>query len=384
MERHSKKTRRAWLEQGLRLVPTPFLLSSCTSLLTKPSSHLEYQSILLASRPTKNKNIRQPILMVASSLTGHRKEFLLPSLQNPHATILSNRDPKSVVVVPNGERKSYRVSIESGQVMQEYMSNNPYGFYGHGVESPDGQYLFLSEPGPTEKSGRVAIYDNITGKFLDHLEGHGVHPHEIQVVDQGKVFILSNNGYKKSEKEYQRSFSSLSYIEVSSGKLLDQVFLPETHLHMTHLAVADNGDVAIGMDMSTHPLKQRIPSKSVVAFRKAGASIRILNADGPTKEMLGRHVLSVAYDEQNFIIGATNQYPNGPLTFWSSKKERFLRSLPIEGSSGINYLRDRRRFLVTTHNSGLYEISSPDLEVVRHIPMNDMELYVDNHSSVLI
>lgn len=374
------RSRRDFLIQAGQLGLVTFLGTGCQSLARR-LEHSTQEMLLLATRPGSKKGQRLSSMVRFHSQQRTFQEISIPFMNNPHSILKTKMGRDFLVVIPNGEAHAHLVDQGSGELVRRFQSKNPYGFYGHGALSKDENYLFLSEPGHKDQ-GRIAIFDFKTGQYIDDLPGYGIHPHEIHLIDSEKVFVMANNGYKKDEVLRDRSYSSLSYVDAHSGRLLDKVFLKERNLHITHLAIAENGDVAMGMDMSTHPSKQKIPAQSVVAFRKAGQGIEVLKTPKNVLPNLGRHVLSVAYDAKTGVIGATNQYDGGPMTLWSSIEKRYLKTLPIKGSSGINFLQDKGVFLVSSHYDGVYEVSPRSLSVVGRTPSPYPKLYIDNHSTL--
>ena len=68
-------------------------------------------------------------------------------------------------------------------------------FYGHGVFSPDGRLLYATENDFDAERGVIGVYDAHAGyRRVGELPSHGIGPHEIGLLSDGKTLVVANGG----------------------------------------------------------------------------------------------------------------------------------------------------------------------------------------------
>ena len=141
-------------------------------------------------------------------------------------------------------------------------------FFGHGVFSTDGRLLYTTENDYDHGRGVIGVRDATDGyKQIGELAGHGVGPHDVALLSDGRTLVIANGGILTHPDSYRDELNlntmqpSLVYADLETGDLLEQHKLgPELHqLSIRHLAVAQNDTVVFGCqyhgpDEDTPPL----------------------------------------------------------------------------------------------------------------------------------
>ncbi len=128
-------------------------------------------------------------------------------------------------------------------------------FYGHGFFSSDGRLLFATENDYDGEAGVVGIYD-VAAQYrrIGEFQTHGIGPHEALLLRDGRTIAVANGGilthpdFPRQKLNLASMAPSLSYIDLNTGDLLDQVSPPsERHqLSIRHIDQANDGTVWFG------------------------------------------------------------------------------------------------------------------------------------------
>jgi hypothetical protein len=131
-------------------------------------------------------------------------------------------------------------------------------FSGHGVYSPDGRFLLLTENDMTTTRGIIGVYDAAAGyaRVREFWTG-GIGPHDLRLMQDGETLVVANGGFdhrhdKMTEAEAADIRSDLTYLDWRSGEVREQVKLDPIWSRMTirHLAITADGHVAAALQDS--------------------------------------------------------------------------------------------------------------------------------------
>ncbi len=190
----------------------------------------------------------------------------------------------------------------SGQIRARLTAPPGRHFYGHGVFSPDGSRMYTTENAFDDGDGRIGIWDADNGyQRLGEISSGGIGPHEIVRLPGSDVLAVANGGIRTHPATGREKLNlptmapNLSYIDGETGTLLDQVLPPaQLRLNSTrHLAVSDDGHVAIAMQWQGDPA-EGVP---LLAFHRQGeAELRLAEADEPSLVAMKGYSGSVAFN----------------------------------------------------------------------------------------
>lgn len=128
-------------------------------------------------------------------------------------------------------------------------------FYGHGVFSPDGALLYATENDYDSAAGMVGIYDARDGfARIGEFATHGVGPHEMLLLADGKTFAVANGGiethpdFGRAKLNIPTMKPSLVFLDRDGGRLLGQSELPpDLHqLSIRHMDEDASGAIWFG------------------------------------------------------------------------------------------------------------------------------------------
>ncbi len=153
-------------------------------------------------------------------------------------------------------------------------------WYGHGVFSHDSNLLYTSENDyDNDGRGVIGVYAVSTSGTaceivkVNEFSSHGVGPHELALMDDGKTLVVANGGiqthpdYARMKLNLDSMRSTVSFIDVSTGKLLAEHAAPKQLLSLRHLSLVDDG-VIVGAQYQGNP--QDSPMLVYKASQRAG------------------------------------------------------------------------------------------------------------------
>ncbi len=211
---------------------------------------------------------------------------------------------------------------------------------GHGIFVNQGKLLAVSERAPkvgyrgqpSKHFGRITLRDPETLKIVDSFSTHGISPHDIRLLKDGKHLAIANYGstFPKFKKEYgvPRHIvePSVTLINIQTGELVNKYVSGSREMEMRHLCAHDfdtifaiqtelgirGQDAAYhGQEKTAYEAEFTVPrtlsylhAPTVMLNKKTG-SLAALGSDSTQKLM--RHGLSIHYDPEFDEVIAT--YP---------------------------------------------------------------------------
>lgn len=209
------------------------------------------------------------------------------------------------------------LDVSTGQQRARIKSPASRHFYGHGVYSQDGSRLYVTENDFETGKGFIAVYDSKQNYHrMGEMPSFGIGPHELALLADDNTLVVANGGIKthpdfgRAKLNLDSMVSSLSYIDVDSGKLLGDYRLDKKYqqLSLRHLAVTAQDQVCVAMQFQG-PANQHPP---LIAMHQGQDSLTLSAAP---KTILGRmknYCGSVALDASGEYFAVSS--PRGGLT----------------------------------------------------------------------
>lgn len=212
-------------------------------------------------------------------------------------------------------------------------------FFGHGIFTPDGRLMLASENDFEAGRGVTGIY-NAGGGFrrLGEFPTAGIGPHEIVLMPDGRTACVANGGilthpdYDRLKLNLDSMEPSLTYVEIASGEVMEQVKLaPELHrLSIRHLAIDASGAVWFGCQYEG----QRADRPPLVGRHRRGRELELFPGPADTLRALDNYVGSVAVDTSGEIV-ATSSPRGGIVVFWDAPTGRCLGTRSLADGCGV-------------------------------------------------
>jgi hypothetical protein len=245
-------------------------------------------------------------------------------------------------------------------------------FYGHGVYSPDGRWLFACENDYEAARGCIGVYDaSANYRRTNELESYAVGPHEIALLSDGRTLVVANGGIETHPSREREKLNldsmqpSLAYIDAFSGALLhDHRLPPDLHqLSIRHLAVSPNDQVGFVMQFEG-PRNRLVP---LVGFHRGEEEIVLPRPGDSVLRGMRQYCGSAALDSSGQVLAASAPR-GGRVTFWSLKERRYLGEVALSDGCGV----------AASGAPGGFVMSSGFGDLVHHNALTGLSLSLQN------
>lgn len=224
---------------------------------------------------------------------------------------------------------------------------------GHGTYSRDGAWIFTPEHDYERARGTVVVRDARNFAVVAELDTHGIDPHEIAWLPDGRSLLVANGGIMTHPRTFRRKLNiptmepSLCVLDADSGDCRQQMRLQDHLLSIRHVAMTSDGTTAVGLQYEGE--KGKAPG--IVALYRpqaAGgnaktspreASFRLLTAPRAELHRFQGYVASIAISESHDVIAAACPYGGG-VACWSLREEKYLGFIAARETYGLSRVDD--------------------------------------------
>lgn len=158
------------------------------------------------------------------------------------------------------------VDPEEGRTLALWQAPDGRSFQGHAAFTADGRQLYTTEVRVDAdledgETGVLGVWDVASGRRLGEVPTHGIEPHEIRLMADGRTLVVANGGILTSPETRRIKLNlgamdtSLVYIDSGDGRLLEQVRPPEPlrRVSLRHLAELPGGGVLVAGQYQGNP-----------------------------------------------------------------------------------------------------------------------------------
>lgn len=316
---------------------------------------------------------------VVTTLSGFRGHGVAQHPQRKSSVVMFGRRPSKQMI---------EVNLISGELINNVECSEKRYLFGHGCFSRDGKYLFTTESEPRTGLGKIGVRQASNYRLVDEFESYGIGPHEIKSMPDGNTLVVANGGILtrpetgRKKLNLETMMSNLTYLDIKSGRKLEQVSVAESKASIRHLDVAADGTVAIAMQMQRQSAghNQLVP---LVATHRQGQQIALLDAPENIVNSMNDYVGSVAINNLSRTAGFAS--PKGNLAaFWHIDSGKFLGYHQLRDVCGISCTGDQKHFVISSSVGQLRFIDADSLKEnpTRRITSNHMRW--DNHLTTVI
>jgi len=312
--------------------------------------------------------------------------FQLPLPDRGHAVALRPKTDEAVVFARRPG--SFAVVFDmAGSSVMELESGEDRHFFGHGVFSADGRYLFSTENDIGNGRGVIGVRDAQDGyRRIGEFPTHGTGPHDLSWLADGATLVVANGGILTKPETGRAKLNraemapSLAYVDARDGRLLREFRLaPALHrLSIRHLARAADDTVAIAMQFEGDA-EALVP---LVGIQRGDDEIQLLSAPEAALRKMDNYCGDICLDVSGRTIAASSPRGN-TICFWDLPRAAFLGAVGLTDACGLAPLPDPDRFLITSGTGALYRVDGRGLRVETLVSDLDARGRWDNHVAVV-
>ena len=286
---------------------------------------------------------------------------------------------------------------------------------GHAEFIRDGAILLTAERAaygpylgaPDLHHGRIAIREPSTLREIGQISSHGIGPHDIQLLDDGKTLAIANYGtvspHRCGDQSDPGIEPSLTLVELESGKLVERFAVGDPAHQIRHFAVSGLGRVlaiqvredsqtalteALGgvraePDLTAIRGCAYLPAPMLsVRLGHQGVPPEMIEADNPA---LMRQGLSILHEPRHGQFIAS--FPSAHCLIICDDADGSIvrivdtRALGLEYPCGVALAPDGAHYLVA---GSFGPIRAFETGTHRHLPEKDLDMALHRHSHIKI
>ncbi len=258
-----------------------------------------------------------------------------------HGLALDPRNPARAALFQKKGTGACELDLVAGRRLRVIETTVDRQFYGHGVFSADGKRLFATETVLATQQGLIVVRDAQTLSIIGELPSFGAAPHDVQLVDDGRVLAITNGGGR-----VDGTAPNVALVSAASGHLLETIPIPSGRINAGHLAYTRAHDLVV---VSAPRFGLPTTDLGGITVRPHRKPPHTLTEPAPTIGRLVGETLSVAVHEGSRVV-ATTTPDAGLLTFWTLDGKP-LGQVELFMPRGVVVTRDQRHFAVS-HGKG--------------------------------
>jgi len=267
---------------------------------------------------------------------------------------------------------NFAVAMHRGRAFDPVVFHTPEDrhFYGHGVFSADGRLLYAAENAFEAGDGVIGVYD-VTNGFnrISEFASHGVGPHEIILMPDGKSLCVANGGIRTHPDQGRQKLNlptmapSIAFIDTASGALLSSHALPEKlhRLSLRHMVVDCGHQVWIGGQYEGDVFDE-VP---VLARLHDDLGLVSVDLEKAAATALGKYAGSVAIGNDGVTLAVTSPKSGVVVTL----DTRTGKALNIDIKPGTCGVQARKNGFVSSSETGRFGAASHDRAWDNHIAL---------------
>ena len=314
-----------------------------------------------------------------------RGEFVsrVPVRQRVHGSVYVPQLELALFFARRPGTHLYIMEAQTGVLTSTLENSAERHFYGHGVVSADGQWLYTTENNMQNLNGVIGVY-SLQGKpsKVAEFSSGGIGPHQLALMPDGHSLVIANGGmatHPASGREVLNLESmapNLAYLDLNCGLITETHEPPNHKMSIRHLDVAADGGVVFGVQHQGD-LTESVP---LVGSHRRGENIHWLELPEAIQLKIKQYTASVAVD----VAGETAMVscPRGNLIgCWDIASGRFLQQLPSHDAAGLFRAGDDA--WVSSNGVGEVSVLSGDHQSMTSHQLSTSGYRWDNHLTVI-
>jgi hypothetical protein len=292
---------------------------------------------------------------------------------------LPHKPGHALVFARRPDRFAVEVDFIKGQITHTIQSQDDSHFYGHGVFSKNGDYLYTTENLYDKKQGMVVVRDAKTYQVIDRFSSGGIGPHELALMPDGKTLVVANGGIETHPDQPRKKLNlttmqpNLAYLDTATGKVLSSYTPPDNQLSIRHLTVRADGAVFTGAQY-----QGRKSNVQPLVFSHQGENnLQAFGASHSELYKMQQYTASLLVKNNLLCVSC----PRGShLSFWDTKSHSFIGQQTFSDVSGLAYSNGK---MLASSGKGVLKKLDRTHPITGPASINSLTLKFDNHMTMI-
>ncbi len=310
--------------------------------------------------------------------------FQIPTPLRAHDSCASSDRARALFFARRPGNQIYVVSLHDRKLVQTISAEPGRHFYGHGVISHDGQWLFTTEQRYETGEGIIGVYrmsDPIRRET--EFSAHGMDPHQLQWLSDGETLVIANGGIRTHPAQNRENLNpdtmqpALTYVRVRDGALLEAQQPPHHQMSLHHLDVSPQDQVVVGVQHQG----ALTDAVALVGSHRRGSDMQWWQADELAQLRMQQYTASVAVDAKGERAVVSCPRGNG-IAVWNMRSGALEKMLDIADAAGV-YRRPQQTGWIGTNGSGALLQLEETVAAVTLQTLQQFPLRWDNHATLI-
>jgi len=233
---------------------------------------------------------------------------------------------------------AFEIDFILGKIVHLIEPEKGYHFYGHGVLSKSKNCLLTSENHYDTGDGYIVERDLNNYKIINRYRSGGIGPHQIALMSDNETLVIANGGIKTHPDQPRKKLNldsikpNLSYLALTSGKIIEQHQLDNPQLSIRHLAVSAQDKVIAGLQYQG----TKTDLVPLAISHSQGAPLKYLKAPNHQWRSMNQYTASVCVDNNNALVAISCPRAD-MITYWSLHTDSFLGKDRLSDGAGLAY-----------------------------------------------
>jgi len=289
----------------------------------------------LVSAATDNNNQH---FVSAIDLQGNEVSRISLPARGHDAINVVGKPGRAIVFARRPGLFAFEVDFISGRIVHQIEPEKGYHFYGHGVLSTKNNSLLTSENHYGTGNGYIVERDLNNYQIINRYRSGGIGPHQIALMSDDKTLVIANGGIKTHPEQPRKKLNldtmkpNLSYLDLASGKIIEQHKLTNPQLSIRHLAVSTQDKVIAGLQYQGANT-DLVP---LAISHVQGRTLQYLQAPNHQWRSMRQYTASVCVDNNNALVAISCPRAD-MITYWSLTNDNFLGTERLSDGAGLAY-----------------------------------------------
>lgn len=314
-------------------------------------------------------------ISASQSPSGFRGHGICQNPVKPQQVVMSGRSPGNQSLV---------LDLAENRITHRFQSKIHQHMQGHACFSQDGQHLFCTESNYKTGEGKISVWETGTFTQVTEYKSHGIGPHELALMPDGKTLVIANGGLKKHPDSGRKVLnlnsmdSSLTYLNSLTGQLISQHRYTEPSASLRHLDVASDGTVAIAVQVQRKGSGHSKLIPLAVLHKPNHGELIPLHAPDKLTHKLKDYMGSVRIHSEHRIAAFTS--PRGNLAmFWDLDNHQLKAHHAFHNVCGLTLDADKKHFILSSSAGKIRRLDSKTLIENKDLRLNFPNQHWDNH-----
>jgi hypothetical protein len=292
---------------------------------------------------------------------------------------LPQKPGHALVFCRRPDRFAVEIDFINGKIVNNIQSQADSHFYGHGVLSEDGQYLYTTENLYNKKRGLIVVRDTQNYQVLGRFDSGGLGPHELAMMPDGKTLVVANGGIEthpnqpRKKLNLDKMHSNLAYLDIASGKVLSSYLPPDNQLSIRHITVHPSGAVYAGAQYQG----KKSTIQPLIFAHNGENNLQAFSASHSQWHKMKQYTASLLVKDNLLCVSC----PRGShLSFWDTSTRAFIGQQKYSDVSGLALSNGK---ILASSGKGLLKKLDSVQPITGPASINSLALKFDNHMTMI-